>query len=63
MNPSRNVLQINWKAVEKDLTEAKKELKRRREGIVGPMLADAKEFLRDNMYLGGGFIGESCIHF
>lgn len=51
--------QINWNAVERDLAEAKRELRRSREGVVGPILSEVKDFLKDNMYLGGGFIGES----
>ncbi|XP_022660661.1 FUN14 domain-containing protein 1-like [Varroa jacobsoni] len=50
-------VKINWRAVERDLAEAKRELSRRPQGFIRPVLGEVKDFLQENMYLGGGFIG------
>ncbi|XP_003745538.1 FUN14 domain-containing protein 1B [Galendromus occidentalis] len=48
-------IKINWKTIEKDLGEVKKEIAK--PASYGPMFETAKDFLMDHVYLGGGFVG------
>jgi len=52
---SMGYVKINWKNIEKDLAEAKKEI--RHPSSLGTTFEVAKDFLKDHVYLGGGFVG------
>jgi len=49
-------VKVNWRAVEKDIDQMKKEMNRH-EGVVRPLVQDVCQFLKENVYVGGGFLG------
>jgi len=49
-------VKVNWKAVEKDMKEVKKEI-RKSQGFIVPLYEEFRDFLSDNIYVGAGFVG------
>jgi len=49
-------VKINWQAVERDMKEVKKEI-RRNQGFLVPFYEDVRDFLVENVYVGAGFAG------
>jgi len=49
-------VKVNWKAVERDMKEVKKEI-RRSQGYMLPLYEEVRDFMKDNVYVGAGFVG------